>query len=253
MISKRLLASWSLSLGALGACALRPPANPPAPGFDLAGSDARAMRIADEVMEALGGRAAWDATRVIAWTFFGRRSHVWDKATGEYRLVDGERLVRMNLRTMRGRAFVGGVEVTDPAQLAGTLDEARSIWINDSYWLLMPYKLQDSGVKLRHAGEAALADGRAADVLELTFRDVGDTPENKYEVLVSRDRRLVEEWRFFTQASDAEPRFSTPWADWRPYGRILLSGERGGERRLTDIAVLDAPPPDFDRLPPEGH
>ena len=60
--------------------------NPPAEGFDLAGSDAEAIRIADRVMLAMGGREAWDSTRHLRWKFFGRRLHVWDKHTGDLRI-----------------------------------------------------------------------------------------------------------------------------------------------------------------------
>src|SRR2546421_138000 len=56
--------------------------NPPAPGFDRAGSDPRAVAIADRTMRAMGGRRAWDQTRYISWRFFGKRLHVWDKWTG---------------------------------------------------------------------------------------------------------------------------------------------------------------------------
>ena len=45
--------------------------NPPAKGFNAAGSDAKAVAIADQVMEAMGGRKAWDATRYITWNFLG--------------------------------------------------------------------------------------------------------------------------------------------------------------------------------------
>ena len=66
--------------------------NPPAPGFDLDGSDPRAIEIADRVMAAMGGRQAWDATRFLRWRFFGRRLHVWDKHSGDIRVegVDSE-------------------------------------------------------------------------------------------------------------------------------------------------------------------
>ena len=60
--------------------------NPPAEGFNLEGSDAEAMIIADEVMAAMGGRKAWDETRHIAWNFFGARELVWDKWTGDVRI-----------------------------------------------------------------------------------------------------------------------------------------------------------------------
>ena len=45
-------------------------------------SDEKAVAVADEVMEALGGQSAWDNTRCLTWSFFGRRTHVWDKFTG---------------------------------------------------------------------------------------------------------------------------------------------------------------------------
>ena len=44
--------------------------NPPAPGFNTADSDPKAIALADEVMAAMGGRANWDATRYITWRFF---------------------------------------------------------------------------------------------------------------------------------------------------------------------------------------
>ena len=55
---------------------------------------------------------------------------------------------------------------------------------------------------LRDLGEGRTADGRAADVLELTFAGVGDTPQNKYHVWVPRDSGLVEQWAFCSTAAD---------------------------------------------------
>jgi hypothetical protein len=229
-----------------GACACRSSApverNPPAPGFDVAGSDPRAIAIADEVMDQLGGRAAWDATRCIEWNFFGSRKHLWDKWTGDYRLDDGARVILMNLQSSQGRVFEKGVEIRDHEQRRTQLERATSIWINDAYWMFMPYKLKDSGVTLRLGGEQALSDGRAADVLVLTFTGVGDTPDNKYEVLVSRDKRWVEEWRFFKRAEDTAPAMATPWTGWRRYGSILLADGRGEKNGMSEINVYDTPP-----------
>ena len=92
--------------------------------------------------------------------------------------------------------------------------------------------------------------GKTADVLQLTFEEVGKTPENKYYVFVDKDSRLVTQWQFFRQASDAEPGFTTPWQDYRNYGAILLSGDRG-QRQLSDIRVLkEAPPNAFTSFDP---
>lgn len=215
--------------------------NPPMPGFDEAGSDPEAMAIADRVMEAMGGRASWDRTRYLAWNFFGFRTHVWDKWTGDLRFQQGDRLVLMNVHEKEGRVFEAGEEMTDPAALAEALEAGYQAWINDMYWLLMPYKLKDSGVTLTYEGEGELPDGRPADVLGLAFEAVGVTPQNRYDVYVSKDRGLVEQWAFYQERSDEEPRFLTPWADWRRHGEILLSGDRG-ERQLTEIRVFDELP-----------
>jgi len=234
---------WSLfcapgaALVALVVLAVAAPAadNPPAPGFDAAGSDARAIQVADRSMEAMGGRPAWDAVRVIGWTIF-KRTHVWDKWTGDYRLEADTTLVIMNVNTKQGRVWEKGVEVTEPTRRDPILDEARSIWINDSYWLVMPYKLKDSGVTLRYHGELATEDGRPADVVELTFRDVGDTPQNKYLVSVDRETGLVSQWSFFETANDAEPRLTRPWNGWTSFGAVKLSTGRG-KFEVTGIRV----------------
>ena len=44
----------------------------------------------------------------------------------------------------------------------------------------MPYKLKDSGVTLKYKGQDTLETGHPAEKLQLTFEEVGKTPENKY-------------------------------------------------------------------------
>ena len=239
-VALSLLLVTTLSMGT--AALFAGDANPPAPGFDLDGSDPKAIEIADRVMEAMGGRDSWDATRYLTWRFFGRRLHVWDKHTGRIRVEgvgreDGKPyVILMNLHDGSGRAWRDGNEITDDAELAEMLDGGEAAWINDSYWLVMPYKLKDSGVTLEHLGEGTMQDGRLAEVLQLTFEGVGRTPENKYHVYVAHDSGLVEQWDFYATADDAEPRFQIPWHEWRPFGGILLSDDRG-EYQHTDVAV----------------
>lgn len=234
----------------------QPSANPPAQGFNLEGSDPRAIQIADEVMQALGGRQNWDDTRCLTWKFFGRRRHVWDKWSGDLRFEDSDLIVLMNLNSGDGRAWKSGEEIQNPDSLKELLDHAYAAWINDSYWMFMPYKLKDNGVTLKYKGEGETTDGKPADVLQLTFNGVGLTPQNKYLVYVDKESRLVTQWDYFRNADDEEPTLSTPWRNWKRYGEILLSDDRG-ERKMTDVAVLDEAPPtvfetpqpiDFDRL-----
>ncbi|MGH9321913.1 MAG: hypothetical protein ACRD3V_18755, partial [Vicinamibacteria bacterium] len=195
---KRIVVGWMASM-ALAALASAQPDNPPSPGFDLAGSDAKAVAIADEVMKALGGRKAWDETRYVTWNFFGRRAHVWDKHSGNLRFENDGSVVLMNLGTKKGRVWKNGEEVTSPADLEKALHDAESAWINDSYWVFMPYKLKDTGVTLKYLGKGKTEAGASADVLQLTFENVGRTPENKYHVYVDDESRLVTQWDYYPQ------------------------------------------------------
>ena len=214
--------------------------NSPAAGFDLANSDASAIKIADQVMEAMGGRKAYDETRYLFWNFFGSRTLLWDKHKGDVRIESqkDDFTVVMNIHSMKGKVKMNGAELSHPDSLTKYLQKGKNIWINDSYWLVMPYKLKDSGVTLKHLGEEKTANGKMADVLELNFKGVGKTPQNKYHVFVDRETKLVSQWTFYPKSTDTEPRFSTPWDQYKTFGKIKLSGGRG-KNALTDIKVLE--------------
>jgi plasmid maintenance system killer protein len=205
-----------------------------------ADSEPAAIKIADEVMEAMGGLDNWNNTQFITWSFFGRRKHTWDKKTGNIRIeVPSDSMIYlMNVKNMTGKIRKGTEEITHPDSLQKYLAQGKSMWINDSYWLVMPFKLKDPGVTLKYLGEMANQAGRMSDVLELTFKKVGDTPDNKYHVMVDKETRLVNEWSFFSHWSDTEPRFIMPWQDYKEYGNILLSGDRG-KAYLSAIAVYE--------------
>lgn len=233
-----------LSLLLLTGCSTTPvEVNPPAPGFMSAQSDPRAIAIADEVMVALGGRAAWDATRWVQWTCAGRRRLCFDKTTNDLRLDEGGRVILMNVQNGEGRVFEGGEElVRDRNRKDDLLHKAFLAWTSDSYWLFAPYKLKDSGVRLTWLREDELDDGRAADVLRLEFEGVGVTPQNAYDMWIARDTRLVEKSSFYKWRNDTQPTLTTPWRDWRRYGAILLASDHGAGPSTNEIVVYDAPP-----------
>lgn len=213
--------------------------NPPAEGFNLSGSDTKAIEIADRVMVAMGGRKNWDESRFFTWNFFGRRSLWWDKFTGDVRieLHDQDSLkILVNINDNSGRVSMFGTEMTHQDSLTKYLDRGKGIWINDAYWLFMPFKLKDSGVTLAYHGEDTTQTGALADVLQLTFKDVGNTPQNKYHVWVDRADNLVKQWAFYRENDMDTPSFITPWVGYQKYGKVLLAGDRG-ERKISDIAA----------------
>jgi hypothetical protein len=214
--------------------------NPAAEGFNAEGSDPRAIALADEVMEAMGGREAWDKTRGIRWNFFGRRTLTWAKPWDKVRIDfhDQDLIVSANIDGTKGWAFKDGQMIANVEESVGWVKKARELWINDSYWLVMPFKLKDDGVTLKYLGKDTTLDGRSAEVIELSFKGVGLTPNNKYHVFVDDSSKLVSQWAFYAKYDEEKSRFTLPWKDYQRYGDLLLSRERG-EVDLTDIAVIN--------------
>ena len=216
--------------------------NPAAPGFNE-NSDARAIELADAAMAAMGGRKSWDETRYMFWNFFGVRTLLWDKQTGDVRIeyVNDDLKILLNEKTMVGKLWQEGAEVSNPDSLTKYMKRGRRIWINDSYWLVMPFKLKDSGVTLDYLGKEETLTGEPAEVVRLTFESVGVTPNNAYHVWVSEKDNLVKQWAWYASAQDTAARFTLPWDNYQQMGKILLSEERG-DRDLTDVKVLDEVP-----------
>ena len=113
--------------------------------------------------------------------------------------------------------------------------------MNDTYWLLMPYKLKDPGVTLALDGEETKG-GEAWDKLRLTFDNVGLTPKDKYWAYVNRKTGLVDRWDYVLKG-ESKPPTSFTWLNWKKYGRVMLADDR---RNATDdmrihFPVLEVP------------
>ena len=248
--------SLLLLVGSLGACQSNPagqPAKasspqptadmasyPAAAGFDAAGSDARATALADQVMRAMGGYPAWEQTRLLGWDFLDGSYQLWDKQTGDFRWQKDSTVAVYNLGTKQGKAFRSGRDISATPDGEKLLSRMYPIWVNNSWWLLMPFKLKDSGVTLTYQGAGKLMDGTPAEVLNMTFKNVGVTPDNKYEVLVNPQTNLVEEWAYFPKATDAQPAFRRHWSSYQQYGPIRLASDRSDGKDGRGLGHISA-------------
>ncbi|TGE27522.1 hypothetical protein [Hymenobacter metallicola] len=220
-------------------------AYPAAEGFDQAGSDARAQAWADTVMQQMGGYAAWQQTRLLGWDFLDNSYQLWDKQTGDFRWQKDTLVAVYNLTTKQGRAYSKGQDISTTEKGQKLLNRMYPVWVNNSWWLLMPFKLKDSGVTLTYKGPGQLMDGTPAEVLNMTFKNVGVTPDNKYEVYISPKTKLVEEWAYFPKATDAQPAFRRRWTEYKQYGPLKLAADRtdGKDgRRLGHITASTTVP-----------
>lgn len=224
-----------------------------------ADSTAEAHAIAMRVVQAMGGMDHFENTHYIGWNFFGYRQLIWDKLHDRVRIdyFSKDLTIITSLNSDDGKVFLGGREVRDPDSLKILLNKGRTIWMNDSYWLVMPFKLFDPGVNLQYMGRGLTSDSTEAYVLRLSFNHVGVTPDNMYNVYIDTSTFLVVQWDYFSAFGHNTPEISDPWGDYRKYGNILLSADRGAEGKITDIHVWNDLPaslfsdpdvPEFDAL-----
>lgn len=215
-----------------------------------------AAQLADRVLTAMGGGEAWQNTRFLRFEFFGFRLHHWDRHTGRHRMEgktrEGTEYVVLHNVNERG-AEDGTGQVWLNGEPAGGderkewLTRAWRGWINDTYWLIMPYKLRDPGVNLALDGEEVI-DGVTYTKLLLTFNEVGVTPGDKYWAYINPETHLMDRWAYHLEGwPEDRPATHWQWLDWDRYGDILLAPRRvnvadDSEQALGRLAVFDVLP-----------
>jgi len=206
--------------------------------------DTTANRLALQVINAMGGTEAFDNISYLGWNFFGSRQIIWDKVHHRVRIDYLKKKVTIitDLDSDSGKLFMNDVEVTHPDSLAKYLYKGKVIWMNDSYWLIMPFKLFDTGVMLKYLGVKNSIGSVDAHVIEMTFNAVGATPENKYWIYIDPNTHFIIQWDFYNAYTDPVPEFTNTWGDYQKFGNVSLSGDRGSEGVLSDIHTWDQLP-----------
>ncbi|MGH7492754.1 MAG: DUF6503 family protein [bacterium] len=249
------------SLGVVGVCALVIGCDsPPSPTRTFAPAlapaatarhsaaprlDSIATHLAEKVLAAAGGREKFKACNYFSFHFVIESDtgvvadwrHDWDRRNNRYRLEGelptGEHvLMWMHLNNRTGRAFQNGqpVPVEEAKPLMGL---AYSRFLSDFYWLLLPFKLHDPGVRLEYQGRQEIGQV-SFETVRLSFADkTGLTPENSYRLFIDPATFRIQRWEFF-----ATPQ-STPlvawWENWQDFNGIALAMERrleGTSRRI---------------------
>jgi hypothetical protein len=205
--------------------------------------DAEALALALRVEDAVGGKENWDKVPIISFNFFGSRLWYWDKLHNRYRVESEKKKYRI-AGTLDGKEtllWLHGNQVTSPDSITKYKALAYDDWINDTYWLILPFKLTDPNVHLTYLGVCQADSLSSATCLEITFNDVGVTPDNKYKIYIDNMSDLIIRWDYYENKNDTIPSLSSDWSDYKSYGSIKLAGGRG-DRSLTGINVFDTLP-----------
>lgn len=181
------------------------------------------------IWQHIGGKENFEAARYLEFTFrveregkvLVEREHLWDRYTGNYVCTipkpksDETVTVYLNVDTQKGTAFDNGAALTgdDNEQW---VKKAYGSYINDSYWLIVPAKLEDKGLDLR-LDKKRTAESRKT-VLSLGFDNVGLTPGDIYWLYVNDEGR-IERWQFKLQGG-REGEFE--WLDEKDCGEGVV-------------------------------
>jgi len=192
------------------------------------GDDA-AMKLAKDVVKASGGDN-WGKVKRIQFTFnvidkdgkpVVANKHDWDVRAGTDTITSKDKTVTVKLADKNDE---------------GDAKTAYKQWVNDTYWLLMPLKLLDGGVKLAHGGTQDV-DGQKYEVLNMSFEGVGLTPGDKYTLYIDPQEKLVRRWDYMPSA---EKKISGTWDGYEQFGPLKLATKHQfGERQInmTDVNV----------------
>jgi hypothetical protein len=263
------------ALSATAACApprtsaATQPSGPQA--FDPAASDPKALALADEVLAAVGGEAAWKAAKELRWTstvlIDGKPKlivkHSWDRWNGrdQFRREPQEGRASGVLAMYELYSDVGSARVIDAGGKTrdassedqdGIIKEARAHWESDSYLLTMPFKLKDPGVNLKYVEERPETGGDAAvmkfDVLKVTFASgVGASPGDTYYVIVDKATHLIDSVEHVESGRKDEERVGYKWSEWTEVGGLKFATKRQNigyaaeQIQFSDIKVAPEP------------
>ena len=204
-----------------------------------------AEALSRRALDAIGA-PAWEKSRYFEFTFSVYRGDErvtsfpqrWDRVTGEYRVsgTDPKRngfVVIMNVNTKKGRAWLNGEEVHD-SRLDDTLALGFRRFTNDIFWLTMPMKIIDAGVKREAVGERTDSCGRTWDLLKLT------ADNDTHWAWINRDTGIVEEWDMKLQSSPPDdPPVQVMFHDFARYGGLLISTRRDVRNKNQTVKLED--------------
>lgn len=180
-------------------------------------------QVIKKVVNAVGSKATLEKSRYIQFTFASERNgqvgagrnHIWDRYTGDYRFeskaANGKTTtVLFNVNTQQGKAFEDGVAQPDTTN-AKLIKRAYGAFINDTYWLMVPLKLQDPGVNTILEPQETINNVKC-QVIKLNFDKVGLTPGDQYWLYVNDKTGEIIRWKFLLQGQKNTSAF-----DWSPY------------------------------------
>ena len=136
-----------------------------------------AEQLADEMLAALN-KPAFDTIRMIKFTYPGGHAYEWDRELNSVNVSWEDNDVYLDLERRKD-------------EFSSLEYQAYEYFINDSFWLIAPYKIRDTGV-VRSTVE--VEDGRG---LLVTYTMGGVTPGDSYLWIID-EKGFPKAWKLWT-------------------------------------------------------
>ena len=188
------------------------------------------QQVFDKIWTAVGGKSKFDKSRYFQFDFVSARDgksgiprkHIWDRYTGDYRLetsdATGKKTITLfNVNTKTGSVYVDNVLQTGE-ESEKLIKKTYAAFINDTYWFMVPLKLQDEGVNTTLQANEDV-EGKTCNVIHLNFDKVGLTPGDQYWLYVNDKTGEIIRWKFLLQQQTQESVFN--WAPYQDLGNGL--------------------------------
>ena len=158
------------------------------------GKEADALAI--KMFNALN-HEAFENTEVIEWDFRGTNHYKWYKQQNKVEVILGEEKIILNLKnTSKSIA-------SSPKLIQKAIDNFN----NDSFWLVAPYKIFDTGT------ERAIVKYEGKDALLVTYTSGGSTPGDSY-LWILNDKFFPVTYKMWTSIIPIGG-VSATWSDWK--------------------------------------
>ena len=168
------------------------------------------------------------------------RSWVWEPRTDQVS-YDGKDKAGNPVKVTYSRSQLA-------AQSATVKNEIEFAFLNDQYWLLLPFHLLwDEGAKVEDAGMHKLPRGKgtARRVVVTYPAQGGFTPGDVWELFVGSDNRIRE--IIYRRGGNAKPTLTSSWQDHKKAGPLLIALDHRGISKgkpsrvwFTNVAVKPA-------------
>jgi hypothetical protein len=194
--------------------------------------------LAESVLTSCGGRRAWNAVRCLTWSRAGR-TYYWDRLYQLVRCEDRSVTAIFNLRSRSGsvRDLDRSLETQDLVgeELVTKIGQYCMEFERDRDYFLLPLLLTEPTTEIEYLGESSLPDGRSADRLAVSFA-LGTTMRTEYEVLVSRDHRMVEyAGQHVRGGAEPEPH---RWSKWVTVDGVLVCSDRSDGMPFVNVGTF---------------